>query len=65
MNIAWNDPESHGLPGGSEALDSAGCEPCDTGAGADEPPAAAGPVDELDTDHPWNGYILRFRVAAA
>lgn len=45
MNIAWNDPESHGLPGVSEALDAAGCEPCDTGPGADEPPAAAGPVE--------------------
>jgi predicted acetyltransferase len=27
--------------------------------------AATGPVDELDTSDPWNGYILRFRVAAA
>ena len=26
---------------------------------------AAGPVDEFDTHDPWNGYILRFRVAAA
>ena len=26
---------------------------------------AAGPVDELDTTDPWNGSILRFRVAAA
>ena len=30
MNIEWNDHESHGLPGVSEALDAAGV---DTGAG--------------------------------
>jgi len=26
---------------------------------------ASGPVDELDTDDRWNGFILRFRVEAA
>ena len=32
MAIEWNDHESHGLPGVSEALDAAGVE---TGAGGD------------------------------